>query len=403
MSISSLIMSSFLSNGPASFDTLLRTILPAALPPACRKMINANTPNANSDANAASPPDNNQLGTIDKAPAPASPAATNSVSATSPTPATLSLAADNMASVAASPTSKSSVPDRAVVIADDDPSVRTEEAIPVPSNDDEPISLATIPAPPIVVVVALDEAIVPNAVALLATLRPAAVDPAVAEAAAAAEVAVDEVVAVDVVVAAIPEAAVVPPIAAERAAAIVPPDAAILPPDTAAVVVDVAVEAALVVAVVTAVTEVTVDDEDVVAAIPDAAVPPIAADRAAAIDPPDVAAILPPDRTAVVDVEVAALVVVTAVVVAAIPPPSDSTTAPPTAAAAVPTAPTVLVELSLLTDAKKNGDSFEVLSASLFCFLFAQRIIRLHLVVNCNGLNECKKALQNEAYASNRR
>eukprot|EP00577_Skeletonema_sp_RCC1716_P026565 CAMPEP_0113407450 /NCGR_PEP_ID=MMETSP0013_2-20120614/20055_1 /TAXON_ID=2843 ORGANISM="Skeletonema costatum, Strain 1716" /NCGR_SAMPLE_ID=MMETSP0013_2 /ASSEMBLY_ACC=CAM_ASM_000158 /LENGTH=197 /DNA_ID=CAMNT_0000293371 /DNA_START=91 /DNA_END=681 /DNA_ORIENTATION=- /assembly_acc=CAM_ASM_000158 len=189
--------SSFFSDEPASFDTLLRTISPAALPPACRTINNANTPNANSEANAASPPDNNQLGKIERAPAPASPAATNSASATSPTPVTPSVAADNIASVAASPTSKSSVPDRAVVIADDDPSVRmaaleedvdsSTAPIPDPSKEEEPISLATIPAPPIVVV-ALDEAIVPKAVAPLATLRPAAVDPA-----AAAVVAVDEV------------------------------------------------------------------------------------------------------------------------------------------------------------------------------------------------------------------
>jgi hypothetical protein len=285
------------------------------------------------------------------------------VSATSPTPATLSPAEDNIASVVASPRSKSSVPDMAFVITDVvvvvDPSARIEvldndevvvsnaALIPAdPSNDEDPISLATIvPAPPATVVtdvvVARDDAIVPRAVAPLATPLPA-----------------DVVAAVD--------------------------------------------------ADVLAVVAVVVVDE---AAIPDAAVPPIAAERAAAIDPPDVAAILPPESAAVVvvvEVVVAALVAVAVAVAvdAAIPPPSLRATAPPTAAAVVPTTPAaVLVLLVVLTDAKKKGDSggCPTLSLSLFCCFFADRNeeLLLHL--------EDGNALRNAAdfdiheYAANKR
>ncbi len=330
---------SFFTISFESFDTASLTISLAALPPAWSITNRANIAKANSEANAARPPDSNQLGTSDRAPAPASPAATNSVSATSPTPATLSPAEDNIASVVASPSSKSSVPDMAFVIADVvvDPSARIEvldndevvvsnaALIPAdPSNDEDPISLAIIvPAPPATVVtdvvVARDDAIVPKAVAPLATPLPA-----------------DVVAAVD-----------------------------------AAVLAELA-------AVVAVVAVVVVDD----AAIPDAAVPPIAAERAAAIDPPDVAAILPPESAAVVvvvvEVVVAAVVaaLVAVAVDAAIPPPSLRATAPPTAAAVVPTTPAaVLVLLVVLTDAKKKGDSgSSTLSLSLFCcFFFADR------------------------------
>jgi hypothetical protein len=230
-------------------------------------------------------------------------------------------------SVVASPISKSSAPETALII-DVDSSARTDATleevdsnaapIPEPSKDEELISLATIPVPPTRVVtdvvVALDDAIVPKAVAPLATLLPAD--------------------AVAVVV----DAATLTVLAELEAAA--DPEATV-----AAVVV-------------------------VEAVIPEPAVPPIAAECAATMDPPDVAAILPPDSAAVVEVVVVDVATDVAVVVAAIPPPSDKATAPPTAAAVVPTTPAVLVVLSLLTDAKKNGDC-----GSLFFGACAQKVI----------------------------
>mmetsp|Transcript_4888 Transcript_4888/g.12267 ORF Transcript_4888/g.12267 Transcript_4888/m.12267 type:complete len:232 (-) Transcript_4888:978-1673(-) len=83
----------------------------AALPLAVSKTKTANTANANSDANAASPPETSQLGSMDNTPTPASPAATAMESTTSPIPATASPDAPAMASAVASPNNASSAPD----------------------------------------------------------------------------------------------------------------------------------------------------------------------------------------------------------------------------------------------------------------------------------------------------
>jgi len=294
----------------------------------------ANTANANSEANAASPPETNQPGNMDNTPTPASPAATAMESAASPIPA-------DIASVAASPISISSVPPNivpgivdpsAIVVAEEvDSNMAPNPAAPCAEEDPNSVT-ATLPAAVVVAVNPIEVAARPADVA--ATVVPAELPPVPADVAAIVEVAAPPT-------AAVLATAIDPPVVATRVTdvvtTVVPAEVLLLPADVATIV--------------------------------EAAVPPTAAVLAAAMDPPVVAATLPPEMAAVV---VAPEVVPTAVAAVAVDdatpataPPSDNATAPPTAAAPMAPAAAGFVELLSLTEAKKKGDDASTTSAFL--------------------------------------
>lgn len=148
----------------------ISVLFPTTATPALVRAKIVKTAKANSDANAANPPDSSHPGTMDSTPAPASPAATTRVSPNS-------LAPEAKASVAASPNNTSSdpatrlsIPDPSAII--DDADSKTPPIVP-PSIEDDPNSEAANVVAVVLANVAPPRAEVmePNAVVAVAVVR----------------------------------------------------------------------------------------------------------------------------------------------------------------------------------------------------------------------------------------